>query len=476
MFPTMLKHYAGPAIFTILTLLSLSSCEDEISSVGSSISYGDVAISVDSSFLKFPSSFVVAENIDSRSTTNLLGKINVKEFGTLSASYITQMLAVGQLNIPDSIGVDRVDSIKLILIADRKNVIGDSLAPQQFKAFTLDKSLPSGITSNFNPEGYYNPTAPVAVRNYTLSGIALTDSDFNKSKELVFSAPLPKKWGVDLFKAYRTDPSVFAWPETLNKVFPGLYIQHSFGSGAMANISSTSLRLYYHHFVTRNVVENEVSVSKRVTIKDSVTLLTTAPEVLSSTNFQFTPSQSLIDKINSGKKILTAPLGYRVNFTFPAVDILKEYWTSDINLRVINNLTLAFPATTIENDYGISPPPNLLMILSKNVKEFFENAQVPDNKTSFIGTYNSKSGRYNFTSMREFIVNLKNNSGNIEPTDLEFSLIPVEVTSENVTNNYTGVTTTYVTGCTPYIQTPSMVELDLDKVVVVFTFTSQLMK
>lgn len=456
-------------------ILALTACEDDVNPVGSILTDGSVTINVDSAAFKFPSQTVEAMQIDARSTNNLLGHINVPEFGELSASYVTQMLAASSMNIPDSIGVERVDSLRLEILCPRSSSVGDTLAPQQLKAYVLEKSLPTDIRSNFNPEGYYNPSEPIATKNYTLSMIALSDSAFKNMRVIHINSTLPKSWGKEIFTAYRNDPQAFEWPTTLNKYFKGFYVEPSFGRGAIANVGATELMLFYHYYIERNVVEDEVSVKKQITMKDSICLMASAPEVISSTVFDYKPSQSLLDQIAAGKQIVTAPLGYQVNFQFPIEKLLEVYWASDKNLQMINNLTLAIPANAISNDYGILPPPNLLMILKKDVQEFFENGKVPDNVTSFRGTYSSTNGQYEFSSMRQYIVDLKNRKGSISADDMDFMLIPVTMQTE-VVSNYDGSTTTYTTSCTPYMERPAMVELHTDKAQVVFTFTQQLIK
>ena len=122
------------------------------------------------------------------------------------------------------------------------------------------------------------------------------------------------------------------------------------------------------------------------------------------------------------------------------------------------------------------PPPELLMIRTADIEDFFANGKVPDNKTSFRGTYSTTTGRYEFASMRQYIVDLKNKGRDIDPADVDFTLIPVDFTTEAVINNYDGSTTVYVTGCIPYIESPRMAVLDTDRATLVFTFTSQLVK
>lgn len=148
---------AIPALLSAMAALSLASCEDEVSPIGGSIFNGEVAINVDSLILKIDAQSIEADIIDARSTTNLIGNINVAEYGRLSSAYVTQLLSAADLAIPDSIGVNRVDSMKMVLEIPRNMTIGDTLAPQQLKVYRLNRQLPQDIRSNFNPEGYYDP-------------------------------------------------------------------------------------------------------------------------------------------------------------------------------------------------------------------------------------------------------------------------------------------------------------------------------
>ncbi|MDE5653494.1 MAG: DUF4270 domain-containing protein, partial [Muribaculaceae bacterium] len=418
-----LRTFTLAAGIPILAAMALASCEDEIPKTGTSLFPNDVEINIDSMTVALTARCVDANEIDARSTTTQIGHLDMEGFGDLSAAYVTQFLAASALSVPDSIGIDRVDSTKLVISMPRSEVIGDTLAPQQLTVYRLTRALPANIRSDFNPDGYYDAANPVNSKNYTLSGLNLSDSLFSKVTTLTVNVDLPVEWGRDAFTAYRENASIFQWPNTFCEKFPGMYIKPSFGRGAMANVSSTKVMIYYHYLSETTVVENEESVKKQITVKDSVALFSSAPEVLSSTIFKYTPATSLADMIAAGKKIITAPLGHTVEFTFPTDELLDSYWTSDQNLSVINNLTLTLPAAPISNNYGIVPPSDLLLILKKDVEDFFANGKVPDNKTSFLGSYSSTNGRYEFSSMREYIVDLKDNRNALTPDDVDFVLI-----------------------------------------------------
>ncbi|MDE6272925.1 MAG: DUF4270 domain-containing protein [Muribaculaceae bacterium] len=460
----------------VMAILTLASCEDEVSPIGGSLVNNEVQIHIDSTVFKIPAKCVYADYVDARSIYTQLGRISIDEYGTLQSDYVTQLLAAGGLNVPDSIGVDRVDSTKLVITVPRKNIIGDSLAPQQLTVYRLTKGLPSDIKSSFNPEGYYNASQPINSKNYILSSINLSDSAFFKNKNVAINVNLPKQWGRDAFNAYRSNNTdIFQWPQAFCKEFPGLYVKSSFGRGAIANVASTKVMIYYHYYAIKTVIENDEAVKKQVVVKDSVALFSSAPEVIGSSLFRFTPSASLKALAEGGHNIITAPLGYTVDITFPANELLGQYWAAEQNLSVINNLTMTLPATAVANSYGLLPPPELLMIKKSEIESFFAEGKIPDDLSSFRGTYNSSKGRYEFSSMRKYIVKLLELNGSLKPEDLEFTLLPVNIETETVTQS-DGSKITYVTSCTPYLKNPAMTEIFTDRAGIVFTYTRQLIK
>lgn len=462
-----------PAAFS---MAALSACSDDVNPIGGGIADSQVSIYVDSSYYNLKAHVVDAMNIDSRSTFNILGHIRVPEYGELSASYVARLMSAGEMNIPDSITVNMVDSMRVVFEVPRPSVVGDTLAPQQLTVYRLNRQLPDNITSDFNPEGYYNPQEPVGSTNYTLSGISMSDSAFRALKVLPISVSLPRQWAVDIFNAYRTDPSVFQWPSSLSKVFPGIYVKPTFGRGCITAVQAARFYTYWHHTVTRTELVDDKTVKRDVLIKDSVCLLSTAPEVLASNNIHYTPSESIKEAIARGECIITTPLGYRVSFTFPLSQLLDRYMAAYDELAIINSLSMLIPAKSIDNDYGIGTAPNLLLIPTSEINDFFANAKVPDNQTSFYSTYNEEYGGYMFNQMRHYIVQMmeKYAGATQEEKDkmCDFTLIPVNLTTETV-SNADGSTTTYVTGCTPYLTKPTMTRIEADKALIIFTFTHQ---
>ena len=175
--------------------------------------------------------------------------------------------------------------------------------------------------------------------------------------------------------------------------------------------------------------------------------------------------------IQNGDNILVAPTGTNVEISFPTQDIIEKYVKNKGSLSVINSLTFEIPVAKIPNKYNITPPPYVLLIKKSDVDSFFANSQVTDNESSFYAAYNKEKNSYQFSDMRSYIVNMIS-KGDIEPEDFEFVIIPVSVNTENTTST----SAIYLKDIVPYIETPAMAKLLLDKAKIKFTYSTQTIK
>lgn len=457
----------------------ISSCEDEVSSIGSTLVDGEVAIVVDSIPRVIKSETVANTQYDAKSTTKLLGRINIPQYGSLNCSFVSQLMSATRMNIPDTITVNDMDSMKMVLVVPRGSLTGDSLAPQQLTVYQLTKSLPSDIDNNFDPKGYYDPSNPIGSKSYTLSAIALNDSLFGLQSNITipvdFGTDKGKQLARETFEAYKKTPELFQWPATFNEKFKGLYVEQNFGNGCIGLISSLRVYTYWHYASQKYVYDSEKGEGSYVptVATDSICLFSSQPEVISSNIVNYNPSETLKQLVADGKKIITTPGGYSVNMTFPVKELLDQYEDDLRKMSVISKLSFEIPATTIRNDYDLNVAPHLLMVKKSERDSFFENNKVPDGKTSFYAAYNSSTGRYTFSGMREYLMDLLKKE-EITADDVEFSLVPIVVTTEDV-SGYTS-STTYVTSCAEYIGRPTLTQLDMDHAVIIFAFSRQEIK
>lgn len=450
-------------------------CEDDVSNIGSSITSSEVSIHVDSVVYDIHGRSVKAPSIESKSAFTLMGSVSIPEYGDLQCSYVTQFLPAESLDIPDSISGAEIDSVKMILSAPRNLVTGDTLVPQQLKVFSLTKQLPADINASFNPSGYYDPSTPIGTKNYSMRGMKFNDTTFLENSNVSIDVRMPIQLGREVVDTYHENPDVFVWPEKFSKLWPGVFVEPTFGRGCVYAVSSTKIFAYYPQSIA--VAEKDEEGETQIVYKeipDSVCLFTTAPEVLSSVNMTYTPSAKIENMVAEGKSVITTPGGYVTSIRFPAREVLEEYWGQEYELGVIDNLLFSIPAKPVTNGYGIGMPPSLLMVKSSEVDSFFAEGRVPDNITSFYSYYSTDDKGYSFSSMRRYIVNLRDKGEeNITAEDEEFTLVPVSISTEEYTDRNTGEVVVAVTNVLPYIVKPTMVELDTQNAEIVFIFSNQ---
>lgn len=473
----------GGLIIAGIAAIALSSCQDDVSTLGSSLTQGEVSIMIDSLQTSVPAECVYENNFDSRSLTKLIGRINVPEYGKLDCSFVSQLMSATALSIPDSIPASDVDSMRLILSVPRGELTGDSLTPQQLRVYKLERQLPADISSDFSADGYYSPASLLGTKSYTISNLSLPDTVYNKDSYIRIRVKMPDSMASEVFGKYRSQPEIFQWPASFNSYFPGIYVTQNFGNGCVANVSKADMYIYWHYnesvYEKIKEAENENEEDEYGYVnhirRDSVCVFASQPEVLSSNMIHYQAAQSLKNAVASGDIILTTPGGYYANIHFPVADMISKFNESSTSgMSVVSGLSFQIPANTVKNDYGIGVAPYLLMVPKSQKEEFFAKNKVPDGVTSFYAAYDSENGCYKFSAMREYFLKVyeKFEKGEqIEEEDTEFSLIPVNITLESVTNYTT--TTVYVTRCAPYLAKPTMTHLHTDKSRIIFTYSSQ---
>lgn len=472
-----MKIFKISGIFFLVALFTmLNACEDDTTTIGSSISKGEVEITVDTLYFDLKAAPLKISSFDSKTGNLMVGSIDVEKYGRLDCSFVTRLMCAANLEVPDSLLLpERVDSVKLILGAQRDEIVGDSLAPQRLTIYKLTKQLPSDIDNNFNPEGYFNPQQPFASKSYTVSEIASKDSLFYNSSYVDLSVDLPVEFGREIFETYIQHPEYFQWPKTMAENFlPGLYVKPSFGHGCVANIQTVYVSVFYYSLAeVTETDEDDESVTIVKHVNNMAVPFTVSPEVLSSNNISYIPSQEINDwnENPDGKIVITTPGGYIANYEFPAQTLIDKYQEKNIHLSTVNDLNIYIPATPFDSESGISVAQSLLMVKTSEYESFFKDNKIPDSLTSFVGVYDAENERYYFSTMRNYFIDLLSKKS-ISKEDVEFTLVPVEIVTETVPSYY-GEASTYVTKCVPYTAKPTMTLLDTGNAMVTFSFSTQ---
>lgn len=458
--------YITAAITAALILPGLVACDNTTADIGSSVIQEEPEVIIHNEFA-IGGKTVPNVSIESRTVTQLLGDIDAKGYGAFSSDFVCQLMPASKL-VTDGV---TVDSMKLVLAYNLGGFVGDSIVPMGLEVFRLNRQLPSPIYSDFKPEDYCDLNAkPLAEKIYVANAQGENDSIRSLTyREVIVDLPL--SLAQEFLDLYKTNPEAYALPTNFAKYFPGLYVRNSYGAGRVMQIQRTNIVLYYHT-TTPAQGDKEESINRFEGNYFAVT-----PEVVSNNNITFAIDPSLQGRIDAGETIIVAPVGRDVEIVFPLRDVIDYYNANRGALSVVNTLSLEIPASVMENEYGINPPENLLMVLSAERNNFFLNNSLSDDKTSFLASYNSVKKSYTFSALRTYFTDMFEKygaTGVIDPADITFTLTPVTVSTESSTNGYS--TTTYVSAITPYIGRPAMTLLDLNAADITFQFSKQILR
>lgn len=464
-----MKYSLSALTIGAIIMTAVTACDDNVTTLGSSLVDNNSRIVIDSTFTITGRS-LANNDLPSRTITQTLGVLNAKEYGSFSADFVTQFMPAMKIDTA-GVKVSDIDSVKMMMFFAPGDFTGDSIVPMGLKVYPLTRQLTAPIYSDFDPTGYYDEnncwTTPTQI--YTAN--ALYNDSINNLAYRTVSVKLPLNFATDFYNQYIDHPETFATPQAFAKFFPGLYVKNSFGSGRVINFNETRINFYFkrHAKVTKN------GVTRDTVYNQSASYMAVSPEVISNNIINMSISSSLTSMINSGEVILVAPASYDAQLVFPTREILSGYKANAGDMAVINALSLSIPASTITNNYKILPPANVLLVLKKDKKEFFANNKIADDKTSFLASYNSQTKTYDFTGMRQYILDMLAKD-NLTADDYTFIITPVNVTYENSQSGYYQQAQAFVQSITPYISGPAMCKLDLEKAKIKFTYSKQSIK
>lgn len=461
-------------ISTLLAVMAVAllpqACGDT-SNIGSSLVQDEISIVMDSSWVATGEP-VTNTKLASKTTTQLLGIIEAGEYGKFSSDYVTQFMPAGYI---DTVGVpvSHIDSCKLVLSIPEGGYVGDSLVPMGLEIYALNRQLPSPIYSDFDPTDYYDPAEKLTSFVYTGSNMNAPDTLQGYGYVFHF-IDMPRQLGRDLYQAYLDNPDSYLTPQSFAKVFPGIYVKNSFGSGRVVKIAQTLLRLHFH-------VDSVSPTTGNDTIYRYIgNYYATTPEIVTNNNIAYEMSPKLEALVAQGRNIISGPAGTDVKIAFPGREMLESFREASAGkLSVVNTLSMSIPVSEISNNYGIKPPDNVLLVLASDKEKFFADNELNDNITSFLGTYNSVTKRYTFGDMRGYFLHLLEKK-EITDADFEFCLTPITlVTAVDDSYNYSiyySQSQTYTIGVSPYVEQPAMAEVNMDKAKIILTYSLQSIK
>lgn len=467
-------------IYALLSALALvigfNSCTDDV--IGTSISDIHSAIIEDASFV-ISGTTVRNPHLRSRSSIQLIGKVSADGYGTLTSDVVAQFMPTTTI---DTVGVHGgaqwVDSCFLVMRVATNDVIGDKMAPMRMSVYKLNKQLPDPIYTDFNPDGYYSTDDMMGSVAYSASEMSLITETTSYSGSTVsyyeIKVPVPVNYARDIFNEYKANPSTFNSPAAFSEFFPGIYIKNSYGEGHVMNFYDIEFVSYYRKWERLSETTDTIYQGVRQSY------MAVTPEVVYNNNIGLDAAPSVLAMIAAGDAIVMGPAGYEVQATFPIQEIIDRYKANSQDaLSVINTLTLEIPVSEVANKYDIAPPEYLLMVKENYRDTFFDKDSLTNNKDAFYAEYNDQEKAYVFTGLRDYVLDIINNKGDIaSANDMKFVIMPIDVTkyvnsSSSYYYYYSSASSEVITKIAPAVSRPCMAKLNLDKATIKLTYSKQ---
>ena len=422
-------------------VVAISSCTETTDLMGNSLTSDINKYEVTTDTFDVSTKSIKVDSVLSRSVYSYIGRLKDPETGSYIVSdYMTQFhILENQADklFPDVVSIleqggdiDPVaDSCFVRIVVNSYQ--GDSLAAMKLKLRELSKPVEESGTyyTNFDPvkKGYVRTdksmtdlTTSDSLRNvyrqkgyYETVDIPLNDEYCDKNG-IVYN-----NYGTYIMQMFYSHPEYFKNSKTFTRnVCPGFYLQCIDGLGVMTEVAYTQIVIYYHY------TKNNVTYIENQNINAT-------EEVLQTTHI--TNDQSRIDKLIADEECtyLKTPAGIYTEVTLPIESIKNGHENDSItSAKIVFN---RMHDTSNFSEIILEEPTQLLMVERDSLKTFFETNSVPNNKTSYLATFNTTQKTYTYNNIST-LVNHMWARRNTTPDWNKVVLIPVQVETSGTTS------------------------------------------
>lgn len=381
---------------------TLYSCDDETTGIGQFVADADMIPAKADSYTIETESYLL-DSVYSRSSTAYLGKFTDKDYGTFSSDFLVQINCPENFILPDRI--EEIKTAKLGLYYT--SYFGDSLASIRVQIDPLTKAIKDDGTnkalyySNLDPTEYYDKNAtPLAIKDYSAYDRTIPDSVRNEDGYYPnvaidlgdgFCKNFLEKYNYTETVNGKTIHPYFKDSESfINNVLKGFYVHTISGEGSILYISDIYLHLTIAYWTKTS--------EDKDTLVHTVVPMSSTKEVFMSTRFKDSGMKELVSDPKC--TYLKTPAGLCTEVTLP----IEEMYQAHKN-DTLNSISVSFQKLKDQsnNPFKMGTPSNLLMVRKGEMKDFFENNKVYDNKTTFIATYSSTTNSYDFSKLNRLI-------------------------------------------------------------------------
>jgi len=375
-------------------------------------------------------SSVRVDSVYARSDYGYIGRYTDPNFGYYEASFLTEMNCLENYQLPDVYSYDAATGKASGILVDDSvrsfemsvyylTWFGDSLNACRMSAYQLNDQW----LNDRNPKNKEFRYTNIDVEKYydeedLLGTIAYTAYDKTVSEEshasLLTYIPhvtfqLKQEDGQRIYDLNKSHPEYFKNAETfIQNVFPGVYLKSDLGDGTILYVDHVELSMSFLAHYTDSL---GVKLVKQVTDEygeagtDSVgiskdVVFASTKEVIQANRFA---NSEILDQkaAETGNTYIKSPAGI-----FTAIDLPYDQIAADLPNDTINSVTMVLTNYDQESiyDFSMNVPAAVLLIKAKDVKEFFEDAQITDNVETYYVEHNATSNNtYTFSNIARLV-------------------------------------------------------------------------
>ncbi|SBV95948.1 DUF4270 domain-containing protein [uncultured Dysgonomonas sp.] len=426
-----------------LSTLTFVACDDDLTSLGSSIQPGGDDIFVGSDTLSLTAvtrSF--NDSVYARTVYGLLGEYTDPIFGKIKSDYLCEFYCAENSTFADpyKMGIT-IDSVRLN--TEFTYFAGDTVSPMGLSVYEVTKPLKAFFFTSVNPENYCDMQKLLGQSIFSIQDVP--DTVISSTRIRTISTNLNLELGQRFYNEWKnSDGATFKNSDALKEFFKGVYVTTNFGSGSIINVDYTEFDIYYTYTYEKgDASENTVD---RDTL--GVFRLPVTPEVIQMNHVKSSPPAGMITEGPAGKTYMNTPAGLYTEVTIPLDAIVKAAVAGAGKDAVINAANFKMLGNTEEEaKSGLSRPSDILFINKDSLPNFFYNRKLHDAQTSFVTTRSTTNNSYDFgnlASVINYYTKYYKEKGVSPLPDLKYLVIPVTATYTQTTNS-SGYTVNVIT-------------------------------
>ena len=428
-------------------LMTISSCDDDISEIGFTTRPDNDIIHVVTDTLQCGVATGYRDSIYVRTGYPLLGNITDPEYGSIKAGYLAQFYASTKLgltyhegdtitfdilrtSVPQELGLDtknvfksRFDSLmnndidSLTLRIYYNTYYGDSLSPMQLSVYALNKDArlekepEKAFYSNYDFTKFYSKDNLLGKKAYTAANRTLSEDDRKTAGSAYIEIRLDENFKNSFFRSaveaaiardkdgkasYPAYKDIFSSIESMRENFlSGVAIQPSFGDGSIIKVYNTAIWFYYRSYHRYNkdgtILRNATDTADSTYVTSHVQVMAVTPDVVQMASLglkDIKKEDRLQDKNNA---YITSPQGYYTTVDIPLGHVIRHMMDHESRKDSAYFLGGANFYLMCEKPQGAllssTPVEHVMMVEESHMNRFFEESKIPEAKSAAIGTY-----------------------------------------------------------------------------------------